>query len=536
VRSTYGQLWREVAAAVGDRVAVTSGERALTYRELEREAARLAGLLRAHGIGRGDTVAIYAYNCPEYLSALFAALTLGAAPAPLNFRSRAGELAGLLAEVQATALVYPRSLADAVTAAADRTEAPELRLRLEVDDDAGARPAVPGAVPFDAPAEEHRPEIPDDGRLLLCTGGTTGRPKAVVWSVADLFEAQQYATYGTLGLPVPGTLEAAIGVASDAGTPHVVVMPLAPFMHGTALFNSMNVLSLGGTVVVLASPRLDAEAAIRLARDQLATRWIIAGDAVARPLLEAVEADAADAGPVLPHLDSVISSGMRLSDDVKARLHALGDVTISDFLASTEGGPYAVAVSGSADDLPARLRLFPGAVVLDAAHQEVQDMPGAVGVLGFRGALPQGYLGDPGRTAETFPVIGGRRHVVPGDYVQVLGEGYVELLGRGSAVVNSGGEKIYPAEVEEALLSHPEVTDAVILGLPDRRWGEAVTAVVALRAGSAVTAGDLTAHVGRRLAGYKKPKRVVLREQIERSPTGKVDLRALRAQLTSEPG
>ncbi|MFC7405917.1 AMP-binding protein [Georgenia alba] len=542
MRGTYHEVWRRVAAAVPDRPAVVSSRATLTYRDLDRDAARLAGLLRERGVGAGDTVAIYSHNSVEYLTVVFAALTHGAAPVPLNFRYRANEVQPLLEMVSAAALVYPRSLAEVVAAVRDAR--PEMLL-LEIDDGASGSagrdsaaggPALSGAVPYTAleSAAEHRPDpLPADGDLLLCTGGTTGRPKAVVWSVAELFAGQQYATYGTLGLPLPGTLDQAVQIALDPATPRTVVLPLAPFMHGTALFNSMNVLLLGGTVVVLDSSRLDPDEAVRLARQEGVTRLIIAGDSVARPVLDAAER-AHPAG--LPALTSVISSGMRLSDESKARLHALGTVTVSDFLASTEGGPYAVAVSTGPQDLPAPLRLFPGAVVLDEHHAEIQDRPGAVGLLAFRGGLPTGYLGDPDRTAETFPVVGGRRHVVPGDWVQVLGDGEVELLGRGSAVVNSGGEKIYPAEVEEALMTHPDVTDAVVFGIPDERWGEAVTAVVAVVPGSSVTGADLAAHVGTRLAGYKKPRRVVLRDRLERSPTGKIDLRALRAEVANLPG
>ncbi|GAA4432377.1 acyl-CoA synthetase [Georgenia halophila] len=537
---TYGEVWRQVAAAVPERTAVVSAAGPMSYRRLEGDAARLAGLLRHHGVGHGDKVAIYSYNCPEYLVTVFAALTLGAAPVPVNFRYRSNEALPLLEDCGAVALVYPRSLAAVVREVEPR--ATSLRLLLEIPDDTpdgmpedradepGHAPAVAGAVPFHALTEapEHRPEpMPDDGELLLYTGGTTGRPKAVVWSVAELFEVQQYATYGTLGLPVPTTVDEVVDIARDPATPRTVVMPLAPFMHGTALFNSMNVLTLGGTVSVLASARLDAAEAVRLVREHGVTRLVVAGDSVARPFLDAVEASS-EAG--LPSLSSVLSSGMRLSDDTKARLHALGDVTVSDFLASTEGGPYAVAVSRSAEDLPARLRLFPDAVVLDERREEIQHRVGAVGTLAFRGALPKGYLGDPEKTAETFPVIRGRRHVAPGDYVEVLADGYVELLGRGSSVVNTGGEKIYPAEVEEALMSHPDVTDAVVVGVPDEKWGEAVTAVVAV-VGSTVTGEELIRHVGTQLAGYKKPKRVVLHERLERSPTGKLDMRALRAEL-----
>jgi fatty-acyl-CoA synthase len=266
---------------------------------------------------------------------------------------------------------------------------------------------------------------------------------------------------------------------------------------------------------------------VRTILDRDVTSLIVAGDSVAIPLLEAVEELGIDE---LPSVRSVMSSGMRFSDAVKARIHALGTISIADILGATEGGPFAIATSNNVDDLPARMHLMPGAVVLDESDEEIQDSPGKVGRLAYRGTLPRGYLGDPERTAATYRVIRGVRYLVPGDHVRVRPDHEVELLGRGNAVINTGGEKVFPAEVEEALLTHPAVTDAVVFGVPDPRWGESVSAVVAVPNGG-VGEEELIAHVGRSIAGYKKPKRILVRDAIERSPSGKVAMADLRADI-----
>ena len=404
---------------------------------------------------------------------------------------------------------------------------------MRVDDEPGSLPRLDAVGFEDAPTTrtDRSGAPPRDGELYLFTGGTTGHPKAVVWPIDALLAIQMMPIYTTVGLDLPSSVEEMVAVAAALGADAPVVLPLAPFMHGTALFNSMNAFVLGGTLVILPSARFDAHVAVRTITERSVTRLVVAGDSVAIPLLDAAD----DLGVrQLPSLRTAISSGMRFSDSVKARLHTLGSVSIADLLAATEGGPFAIATSTSADDLPARLSLLPDALVLDESFNDIHDQPGRVGLLAYRGTLPRGYLNDDAKSAATYPVIDGVRHLISGDYVRVLGDGYVELLGRGSSVINTGGEKVYPAEVEEALLDHQAVTDAVVFGLPDPRWGEVVAAVVAAPRGT-VTEQELIDHVAGLLAGYKKPKRIVVGDVIERSPSGKVDMTTLRRSLLDTP-
>jgi fatty-acyl-CoA synthase len=527
MRAHYADLWQAIARALPDRTVLRAidGE-SWSYARFAGEAGGLAASLSRRGLKPGSRVALLLYNRPEFLVTFFACLGAGMIPVPLNYRFRAGEIAALLDDSQAQALIYPTSLSDAAQQGSAQADH-EIFLISVPDDKTPARSdlswsqAVAERTPLPASA-------PDGTELWIYTGGTTGRPKAVRWDEEDMFEAQMFATYSTSALTWPRDLDDAVRIACDPGTPHIINLPLAPFMHGTALTTSMNTLTLAGTVLVTSSPRLDADAAVRFANEAAATRIIVAGDAVTIPLVEAAER----AGVGLPTVSSVMSSGMRFSAESKRRLHALGDLTILDLLASTEGGGFAVTTTTGVDDLPGRPQLFPTAVVLDQDHNEVQDKPGSLGVLAQRGALPLGYHGDPEKTNATFPVIGGVRHVVPGDWVRVEDDRHIEFLGRGSGVINTGGEKVYPLEVEEALLSHAAVDDAVVLGIPDERFGEIVTAVVERSA--EVTAEELFAYVDGLLAGYKKPRHILFRSSLDRSPTGKVDIRSLREEVVRD--
>ncbi|GAA1667913.1 acyl-CoA synthetase [Citricoccus zhacaiensis] len=541
----YAVLWHEIALRAPDRMAVRSTGGNYTYGEFDAAAAMVAEELADRGVVSGSRVAFFLHNTAEYLVLFYACLKLEAIPVSVNYRYLGAELAGLLTVAEPVALVHASGSRAQVEDALDRLDGtagrPELLIEIGSGLDGPDSREWAGVVrvrfeELAAPEPERavsprRFEPGRDAELYIFTGGTTGTPKAVVWRIGDLLHIQQSSIYGPVGRGLPADLDAAVGIAVEGGLPPVRTLPLAPFIHATALFSAMNTLALGGTVVINPDPSFRAGDVARLIVEGGVTRLIVAGDAVALPLLDALEKelDGRESS-----LTSVISSGMRFSDDTKRRIHALGRVAIVDILASTEGGPYAVATTTRAEDLPARFRLSEDAVVLDEAQREVQDQPGAIGVLAYRGALPVGYLHDPVTSAETYPVINGVRHCSPGDYVRVGEDGFIDLLGRGSSVVNTGGEKVFPGEVEEALLEHPAVADAVVFGVPDPRWGEAVAAVVALEPGLDVTERDLMEHLAGRVAGYKKPRTLVLRDSLDRGPTGKLNLKRLKASIRED--
>lgn len=529
----HANIWRGVAEASPGKTALVAGEARYDYGSFDLLASKAAGALSARGVVRGDVVGFYLHNTAEFLIAFYACLKLGATPAPMNYRYRAREVVELVGIVSPAVMLYRASAREEALQAQELLAEQQVGTWIEVDDEAYAPaaqgPGPVGAVLFWDFVEGAEPleslEADPAAELYIFTGGTTGRPKAVVWGIGALMDVQGTSTYPPIGLEIPTSLGEAVRVAAAPETPHVTTLPLAPFIHATALLISTNTLNVGGTVVLYPSPSLKPAAAAGLVVRERVTQLVVAGDAVAIPLVEALE-DRRSREPL--RISTVLSSGMRFSDETKARLHNLGEVTILDILASSEGGPYAMGITRSAGELPARFQLTPDAVVLDERDRQMQDQFGAKGVLAFRGALPKGYLNEPKKSQETYPEIDGVRHVRPGDYVEVQNDRYIEFLGRGSAVINSGGEKIFPAEVEEALLEHDAVTDAVVFGLPDDRMGERVSAVVAVTDPDTVTGEGLRDWVGAKLAGYKKPRTIVVRGSLERTPAGKVNMPAMK--------
>jgi len=525
----FSDIWQGIAKAAPDRPAmITPSGHRWSYERFAREARGLGAHLRAQGLQPGDRVGIVLYNRPEFLITMFACLASGFTPVPMNFRYRSIELAELLTDSEPRALVHAQSFRSLVDDAVELAHA-GISL-IEVADD--GLPVSRAAAWEDAIAQDADmpPRASEDGEMWIYTGGTTGRPKAVRWRVVDMFRSKLFSIYDMNGLEQPGSLEDAVATATRYERTQLVNLPLAPFMHGTALSLAINALAIGGTVLITSSPRFDAAAAVRLAIRENATQLVVAGDAVAIPLVDAAER----MGVSLPLVTSVVSSGMRFSAVTKRRLHRLGDLSIHDIIASSEGGGFAVTVTTAAEEVPGRARLYPDAVVLDEEGHAVDDVPGARGVLARAGAIPLGYFRDEEKTAAAFPVIGGVRYVMPGDWVVVEDDRHVEFLGRGNAVINSGGEKVYPDEVEDALLAHPAVQDAVVVGVPEVRFGEIVAALVVLRDGREADEAELTEFVGARIASYKKPRAVVFRDSIPRGVSGKIDLTRLRAEVADE--
>jgi fatty-acyl-CoA synthase len=533
---TFSDVWQAIARVSPARTAlVTPSGHRWTFERFAREAAGLGAHLHERGLRSGDRVGIVLHNRPEFLITMFACLAHGFTPVPMNFRYRNVELAELLTDSGPRALVFARSYRAVIDDALAISGGTVERVEVVDDVDRGAddrMPApyaaewdqavgTPGTLPDRAPA---------DGEMWIYTGGTTARPKAVRWRVADMFRSKLFSIYDMNGLAQPTSLAQAVAVTEHYQRPQLVNLPLAPFMHGTALSLAINALTVGGQVVVTAAASFDADAAVRLALRFGVTQIVVAGDAVAIPFVDAAER----LGVRLPLVTSIVSSGMRFSSGTKRRLHVLGRLAIQDIIASSEGGGFAVTVTNSADELPGRARLYPDAAVLDADGRPVHDVVGARGMLARSGTIPLGYFRDEEKTAATFPDIDGVRYVMPGDWVTVEEDRHVEFLGRGNAVINTGGEKVYPDEVEEVLLSHAAVQDAVVVGVPDDRFGEIVAAMVVLRAGQTPGDAHLATYVGDRIAAYKKPRAIVFRDAITRGASGKIDLARVRAELVDD--
>lgn len=529
---SFGTIWEAIARDLPDAVAVSEPTRDYTFAEFSNRAGRLAAALAAAGIGPGDKVACYLYNGAPYLETVFAAFKLGAVPVNANYRYTAGELTALLADADAAALVFSGDLAANVVHAA--ATLPSLRLLIRV----GPAPHETqlGNVPELADlyaATEPRPPAPrpSDDQLFMYTGGTTGKPKGVIWHLYQLFGSMGAGLFSHLGATTtPATLDELMAIVRSvhASGRSPVSLSAVPLMHATGLFNSIGTLTVGGRVVMTRPGRLDPRHVWELVGAQRVRTLVVAGNAVCQPLVdELVAAEAAGRPYDLSSLEAVTSSGTVLSDRLKRALHERATVTISDAVASSEGGPFLIAVTSSAADLPSRFYPTAGTQVLTASGVPVAPGSGQVGMLAFGGSIPSGYYKDDAKTSATFRVVEGVRYSMPGDLATVDADGAIRFLGRGAGVINTGGEKVHPQEVEDILLAYPGVTDASVVGVPDETWGERVVAVVAT-GDKQLTPEELRAAVRRRLAGYKVPKAVILLPALPRTSTGKLELSRVR--------
>ncbi|MGD9998492.1 MAG: AMP-binding protein [Ilumatobacteraceae bacterium] len=540
----WATLWEAIAANQPDHVAVVLGDTEIRWRDLESRAARVAAGFDADGVGTDAKVAQLMYNCPEYLESAFAAFKVRASTVNVNYRYRAPEVAHVVDDSDASVLVYHASFAPVVAEA--RSSMPKLRHLVQVDDGSGT-PLLEGAVSYEAIIAGHEPLAPiarsGDDELLLYTGGTTGLPKGVVWRHRDLFGALAFTGYSSSGIPVPESAEEVGRVASELNASGVspVNMTAPPLMHGTALFLAMSTFVLGGTVVLLAGRRFDPAELLRLVARERVTQLSIVGDAFARPIVAELERAEADGQPYdLSSLRRIVSTGATLSAPLKRELmRRATEASVFDMIGASEGGPFAIAITAPGQDPldTARFVATPNTAVFDEATWErIEPGSGRPGVLAASGPMPSGYYRDEAKTAHTFREIDGVRYTVPGDYATIDADGSVHLLGRGSVCINTGGEKVYPEEVEVAARQHPGIEDCVAVGIDDSRLGQMVTLVASRAAGAQVEEGEVIEHVKARLASYKAPRRVVFVEHLYRSPSGKADYRWAKDVASSGVG
>jgi acyl-CoA synthetase (AMP-forming)/AMP-acid ligase II len=516
-------IWEMAADAVPEREALVVGDARRTYAEIEERANRLAHHLAAQGVGPGDHVALYLENCPEYVEAMLAAWKLRAVSINVNHRYVADELRYLLDNSDAVGVITQPSLAPLVDAVAGDGSA--VRFTLVTGDDYDAALAA---------ASPERPEVEgrgDDDHYIIYTGGTTGLPKGVVWRQVDAF-------YACIGGGDPMRLSGA--VARPDELPERIVeqpftyLPLAPMMHAAAQWTTFMWLFCGGRVVLMPG-RLDPDAVWRTIAAEGVQAMTVVGDAVARPVFDAWDRALADGRPYdASSLYSVSNGGAPMAPATRERIFAtLPHVMVTDGFGSSEAGTQG-AMRVAAGERPAGSSLVrfnepaKPTIVVGPDGGEVAPGSGVVGQVLAGGRLPLGYYNDPDKTAATFVERDDGRWLVTGDMATVGADGAIELLGRGSVAVNTGGEKVFPEEVEGTLKSHPSVYDCLVVGVPDERWGSAVTAVVQATPGTTPTLDELAAHCKAAMAGYKAPKHLVVVDAIVRSPSGKADYRWAR--------
>lgn len=554
----FADVWESVARTIPDRIAQSHGDRQITWGRFNTIADRLAAALGRSGLPRQAKVALYQHNGPEYLQSAFACFKAGLVPVNTNYRYQADELLYLWHNADAEAVIFDAAFTGTIDAIRDRcpgvrcwiridapgTVCPDWASRFEALTADRHEPPAPSMSDEDPPsrAESRHGSLPrpstrsGEDLLIIYTGGTTGRPRGVMWRQHDLYVAANAA-----GDPEQADLNHVVTRISAAvgkgRTP--VGLPAAPLMHGTAFVFAATILNRGGTVVTLPGGRFDAAATLDAIESSAVTDLCIVGDAFCRPLVDQLEASPQRWN--IRRLRVVSSSGMVWSESNKRRLLAHApDAMLLDFLNSSEAsGMGRTVATRERIDPGTQFRLGENAFVIDEHNRPLAPGCGIPGRVAVRAHVPLGYYGDPVKSAQTFPVIEGVRCAVPGDYALALADGTIQLLGRGSACINTGGEKVFPEEVEECIRQLEQVADVAVVGIPDAQYGERVAAVVQVSAGTAPIDPDaLIAHVRNKLARHKAPRVVMFTDSVGRGPNGKADYRALKARVSrwlSEP-
>jgi acyl-CoA synthetase (AMP-forming)/AMP-acid ligase II len=516
-------LFEAAVDAFGDREYLVADGRRRTYAEMEERANRLAHYLAGQGVGPGDHVGIYSLNSVEWVETAWAVFKLRAVWININYRYVKDELRYLFANADLVALVHQAEYGPRV--AGLLPDLPDLRLVIGIDDESG-EPLADGTVPYEealatgSPDRDFAPRSNSD-HYILYTGGTTGMPKGVVWRHEDVF----YALGGGVDPSTNTRIQRPEEMVEKGMNGQVTLLPIAPLMHGATQWSVMGQSFVGNRTILV--PRFDPHTVWRLVETERVNSVMITGDAMGKPLIEALD----DPGVSydLSSLLAVTSSAALFSSPVKDEFfNHLPNIVIVDAVGSSESGNNGMATLTKGDTAMKSgptVSVLGNTVVFDEDMNQVVPGSGVIGKIARGGDIPVGYYNDPVKTAEVFITIDGARYVMPGDFATLEADGTITLLGRGSVSINSGGEKIFPEEVESAVRSHPDVFDAIVVGAPDNRWGQRVAAIIQPRADRHPNLGDIQAHCRDAIAGYKVPRQLHVVEAIVRSPSGKPDYR-----------
>jgi acyl-CoA synthetase (AMP-forming)/AMP-acid ligase II len=530
-------LFESLADAIPERTALVCGDKRLTFAELDERATRMANALRARGVRAGDHVGLYLYNGAEFVESMLGAFKIRAVPININYRYVEGELSYLFENAKLVALVHQRELSAHAAAAAHGIAS--LKTFIAVADGGEAANTSIDSVDYEsalraASAKREFDKRSGDDLYVIYTGGTTGMPRGVMWRHEDVFYAGlQGGRAG--GEPIANPEELAV-VAKQSEEP-LTFLPAAPLIHGAAQWSVFIGLFGGGKVVLQPGRSFNAKIVCELIEREKVSTLTFVGDAMARPLVEALRAPGAKYDT--SSLFVIASAGAVLSDSVKDDLTTLlpNTMVLNSFGATETGHQGTTGAFPTEGGVPSGRPSF----FMDDSNTVLGDdmrplTPGSatIGKLARRGRLPIGYFNDPEKTAKTFVTIDGERWVVPGDLAMLEEDGRITVLGRGAVCINSGGEKIFPEEVESVLKAHPAVLDAVVVGIPDERWGQRVAAIVQPREGAAVTLAELEAFCRTRIAGYKVPRELTIVAEVVRHPSGKPDYRWASATARGE--
>jgi 3-oxocholest-4-en-26-oate---CoA ligase len=532
----FATMWEAIADTKPSAAAVIQGERVVTWAEYDQRAARLSSFFTANRLSVDSKVAMFMFNSPEYLETQYAAVKARMCPINVNYRYLDDELAYLLENADCEAIIFHAGLADRVERVKDRL--PKLRVFVQVDDPESPQTELTaGAVNYEVALASHeaapRQDRNDDDVYMLYTGGTTGMPKGVMYPVGGLTSLFSFIANMNLGRgPFESVHDAVetVGRLEQLGI-QMNSMPCCPLMHGTGMWLGAMVTHLtGGTVVLLSDRAFNTTEVFDTIERRRIQSVVIVGDAFARPLVAALRACAESRGAWdLSSLKVIISSGAMFSHDMKAALlDFLPDIKISDLLGSTEGGMGSAHSTKADTSLTAKFGLNPTTRVLDDNDRDVVPGSGQIGRVASP-ALSLGYYKDAEKSAKTFRMVGDVRYSFPGDVATVESDGSITLLGRGSHCINTGGEKVFPEEVEEAVKTHHAIADCLVFGLDDDRFGQRVVAVASAAVnGAAVDIDDVIAVTKQKLSGYKVPRQLVVVPDVPRAPNGKADYRRAR--------
>jgi acyl-CoA synthetase (AMP-forming)/AMP-acid ligase II len=520
----FADLFEHAADAFGERTAVTCGDRQVTYAELDGRVNRLAHHLAGLGAGPGDHIGLYARNSIEAVETLLAACKLRAAAININYRYTGTELRYVCDDADLIALVHDREFAPQVAEAL--ADAPGLRGTVAIDgsSDTG-RGGYAAALAAASPVRDFPPRSSDD-IYIIYTGGTTGYPKGVMWRHEDIWRTLAGGIDFATGTPLADEWEQSRRGQGGG----LVKLCAAPLIHGNAQVAALAGLFSGETVVLV--PRFDAHEIWRAVQRHKVNVLVIIGDAMARPLIEAYREGSYDSSSLL----ALSSSAALFSPAVKdACVAAWPHAVVTEAIGSTETGFAGLGFVQAGAEQRGGPTVTPGpdVIVLDQDNRPVR--PGEDGRLARGGHVPIGYYKDPVKTAAMLVEVDGKRYAVPGDWARVEADGSVTLLGRGNTCVNTGGEKVFPEEVEGALKSHPDVFDALVIGVPDELLGQRVAALVQLWAGRPADLAGIEAHVRGQIAGYKVPRRIWLVESVQRTAAGKADYRWAQQYAATHP-
>jgi acyl-CoA synthetase (AMP-forming)/AMP-acid ligase II len=519
----FADVFDVVAREIPDAPALIHGSRTLTWAELDRRAEALARFLAASGLERQDKVTQYLHNSVEYIESLIGCFKGSFVPLNTNFRYGPDELVYLWENGDVACVIFHGTYAPTIEAM--RARARGIKLWLWVDDGTGPCPAW--ATPYETAVSADSPGVPwardGDDLFLLYTGGTTGMPKGVMWRQDDLF-MRLNTERGDEYPPVPDMDHVSANV-SKRGRSHLSAGPL---MHGAGLITCFLVLSRGGSISHLEKRSFDPiDLLDTIQRDRVATlMWV--GDAFARPVLAALDAEPGRWD--LSSLRTIMSSGVIFSEEIKQGiLRHVPHVTIADVFGSSETMSLGRSVTTAKEkSATAAFKAKAETRVIGEDGRDVVPGSGDRGLLAIGGRQPVGYYKDEAKTAANFRIIDGKRYVVAGDWATVEPDGTITLLGRGSECINTGGEKVFPEEVEVVLKSHAAVYDAVVVGIPHERFGQSIVAVVQPHEGASIESQQVIDFVKSRLSSYKAPRHIIAVERIGRGPNGKADLKAIR--------